>query len=78
MVACNVRRTQGKNGCAWDTPWNNFAARREELLPAYDRAFHALMTDLEATGELAETLVVVAAEFGRSPKVTLRNAGREH
>ena len=36
------------------------------------------MTDLEQTGQLDETLVVVAAEFGRSPKVTLKNGGREH
>ena len=36
------------------------------------------MTDLAETGELAETLVVVASEFGRSPRVTLRNGGREH
>ena len=41
-------------------------------------ALWALMNDLEATGEIDETLVVVAAEFGRSPKITLKNAGREH
>lgn len=78
LVQCNWQRTQGKNGFAWDTHWNNFTALKEELIPAYDRAFYALMTDLAATGELDETLVVVASEFGRSPKVTLRNGGREH
>ncbi|MGE3409730.1 MAG: DUF1501 domain-containing protein [Pirellulales bacterium] len=78
LVQCNWQRAQGKNGFAWDTHWNNFSACKEELIPAYDQAFGALMADLEATGELAETLVVVAAEFGRSPKITLRNAGREH
>jgi hypothetical protein len=78
LVQCNWQRTQGKNGFAWDTHWNNFTALKEELIPAYDRAFYALMTDLAETGELAETLVVVASEFGRSPKVTLRNGGREH
>lgn len=78
VVQCNWQRTQGKNGFAWDTHWNNFSALKEELIPAYDQAFYALMTDLEKTGELAETLVVVASEFGRSPKVTLRNGGREH
>ena len=78
LVQCNWQRTQGKNGFTWDTHWNNFSALKEELIPAFDQAFYALMTDLAATGELAETLVVVASEFGRSPKVTLKNGGREH
>jgi hypothetical protein len=78
LVQCNWQRTQGKNGFAWDTHWNNFSAHKEDLVPPFDRAFHALMTDLEATGKLAETLVVVAAEFGRSPKITRSNGGREH
>ena len=78
LVQCNWQRTQGKNGFAWDTHWNNFSACREDLIPPYDQAFHALITDLEETGELAETLVVVASEFGRSPKITLKNGGREH
>lgn len=78
LVQCNWQRAQGKNGFAWDTHWNNFSALKEELIPAYDKAFYALMTELAETGELAETLVVVASEFGRSPKVTLRNGGREH
>ncbi|MFO1043683.1 MAG: DUF1501 domain-containing protein [Planctomycetaceae bacterium] len=78
LVQCNWQRAQGKNGFAWDTHWNNFSALKEELIPAFDQAFYALMTDLAQTGELAETLVVVASEFGRSPKVTLKNGGREH
>ncbi len=78
LVQCNWERVQGKNGFAWDTHWNNFKALKEDLVPPYDQAFHALMTDLEQSGQLDETLVVVAAEFGRSPKVTLKNGGREH
>lgn len=78
LVQCNWQRTQGRDGFAWDTHWNNFRAHREDLVPPYEQAFHALMTDLEQTGKLEETLVVVAAEFGRSPRVTRSNAGREH
>jgi uncharacterized protein (DUF1501 family) len=78
LVQVNWQRVQGKNGFAWDTHWNNFSALKEDLLPPFDRALHALLTDLDESGELAETLVVVAGEFGRSPKVTLKNAGREH
>ena len=51
---------------------------RKTSFRRFDLAFDALMTDLEKTGQLDETLVVVAAEFGRSPKVTRSNAGREH
>ena len=78
LVQCNWQRTQGKNGFAWDTHWNNFSAHKEDLVPPFDLAFDALMTDLEKTGRLDETLVVVAAEFGRSPKITRSNSGREH
>lgn len=78
LVQCNWQRTQGINGFAWDTHWNNFSAHKEDLVPPFDQAFHALMTDLDKTGKLDETLVVVAAEFGRSPKVTRSNSGREH
>jgi hypothetical protein len=78
LVQCNWQRTQGKNGFAWDTHWNNFSAHKEDLVPPFDQAFHALMTDLDKSGQLDETLVVVAAEFGRSPKITRSNAGREH
>jgi Protein of unknown function (DUF1501) len=78
LVQCNWQRVQGKNGFAWDTHWNNFSAHKEDLVPPFDKAFHALMTDLAQTGQLDETLVVVAAEFGRSPKITRSNSGREH
>src|SRR4029079_3127059 len=78
LVQCNWQRTQGINGFAWDTHWNNFTAHKDDLVPPFDRAFHALMTDLDAAGKLDETLVVVAAGFGRSPKSTRSNAGREH
>ncbi|MCE9608153.1 MAG: DUF1501 domain-containing protein, partial [Planctomycetia bacterium] len=78
LVQCNWQRTQGRNGFAWDTHWNNFTACKEDLIPPYDQALFALMNDLEKSGEIEDTLVVVAAEFGRSPKITLKNAGREH
>jgi hypothetical protein len=78
LVQCNWQRVQGINGFAWDTHWNNFTAHKDDLVPPFDRAFHALMTDLDRTGKLDETLVVVAAEFGRTPRVTRSNAGREH
>lgn len=78
FVQCNWQRVQSKDGFAWDTHWNNFTACKEDLIPPFDQAFAALIQDLEETGQLDETLVVVAGEFGRSPKITLKNGGREH
>lgn len=42
-----------------------------------DQALSTLLTDLETKGLLAETLVVVATEFGRTPKIN-ENVGRDH
>ncbi|HEX6984634.1 MAG TPA: DUF1501 domain-containing protein, partial [Planctomycetaceae bacterium] len=46
-------------------------------LPPFDQAFAALITDLEQRGLLASTLVCVATEFGRTPKIN-DAAGRDH
>ena len=78
LVQINWQRTQGKKGYAWDSHSENFVAMREDLIPPFDVAYHALITDLEERGLLDETLVVVAGEFGRSPKITPVNRGREH
>jgi uncharacterized protein (DUF1501 family) len=61
----------------WDTHQKNFVQHKEKLLPAFDLAFSALLTDLAERGLLDETLVVVLAEFGRTPKINA-NAGRDH
>jgi hypothetical protein len=62
----------------WDTHNDNFNALKDRLLPPTDRAVAALLEDMAASGLLHETLVIVMGEFGRSPKVTPANAGREH
>jgi hypothetical protein len=46
-------------------------------LAGTDRACAALLTDFEARGRLAETLVVFLTEFGRTPKIN-SNGGRDH
>ena len=45
-------------------------------LPRVDEALSALLDDLTDRGMLDETLVVMAGEFGRTPKVNAR--GRDH
>ncbi len=54
---------------SWDghgaSPFSTFDDYARELLPTFDRAFGALLDDLERTGRLDSTLVVAAGEFGR-------------
>jgi uncharacterized protein (DUF1501 family) len=50
-------------------------------LPVLDTALSALLTDLEERGLLKSTLVVVAGEFGRTPRINQNkgaNPGRQH
>lgn len=62
----------------WDTHGDNFNRLKNDLMPPADRGFSALLDDLESRGLLDETLVVWAGEFGRTPRITAANAGREH
>jgi hypothetical protein len=62
----------------WDTHNDNFNALKNKLLPPTDQALAALFDDMYSSGLLKETLVIVMGEFGRSPKITAANAGREH
>jgi Protein of unknown function (DUF1501) len=49
-------------------------------LPRLDEALSALLVDLEERGLLESTLVVVAGEFGRTPRINAAgpNPGRQH
>jgi uncharacterized protein (DUF1501 family) len=62
---------------SWDTHSDNFRKMRNPLAPTLDAAFTALMGDLAERGMLDDTLVVLNAEFGRTPQIN-RNAGRDH
>jgi hypothetical protein len=61
----------------WDTHGKHFASMKESLCPTLDRAFSALVTDLDRRGLLDSTLVWVNSEFGRTPRVN-NGAGRDH
>ena len=50
---------------------------KESLCPTLDRAFVALVNDLDRRGLLDSTLVWVNSEFGRTPRIN-GNAGRDH
>lgn len=64
---------------AWDTHFDHFTRLKDELLPGLDRAFSALVLDLESRGLLDTTLVACISEHGRTPQITnSRGGGREH
>ena len=71
------------NNETWDTHGNAFPHLKNNLLPPTDRAVSALLDDLNSCGLLDSTLVVMAGEFGRTPRIsTLPSAyklpGRDH
>jgi hypothetical protein len=89
LVESGVRWTQINHfrsvsgGLSWDmhagalrlcTSFDDYA---QVLCPQLDQALSALLIDLESRGLLAETVVAVVAEMGRSPRLNERG-GREH
>lgn len=61
----------------WDTHRNGFGQLTNYHGPIFDRAFSALLDDLDERGLLSETLVVAMGEMGRTPKIN-KVGGREH
>jgi hypothetical protein len=59
----------GSVNSAWDTHYWHYPRLTEQLLPGLDRAYSALMLDLEQRGLLEETLVLCISEHGRTPKL---------
>jgi hypothetical protein len=72
-------------GNLWDNhnvPVQNFPplgemSKRPYHVAGMDRAFAALINDLESRGRLARTLVVFVTEFGRTPRIN-KFGGRDH
>jgi len=61
----------------WDTHVKGFESLRLGFLERWDRAYTALIEDLDARGLLDSTLVLAWGEFGRTPRVN-NDAGRDH
>ncbi|MSU20998.1 MAG: DUF1501 domain-containing protein [Pedosphaera sp.] len=61
----------------WDTHVQGFDTMRNGFLPRWDRAYTALIEDLDQRGLLDSTMVIAWGEFGRTPRVNA-NAGRDH
>jgi uncharacterized protein (DUF1501 family) len=63
--------------CHGTTPFSTLRDYADTLLPDFDRAFCALVDDLERRGRLDTTMVVATGEFGRTPRLNAAG-GRDH
>ena len=75
LVAAGVRFVSLTYG-GWDMH-NGIKAGMTGQVPSLDQALATLITDLDRTGLLDSTLVMVSSEFGRTPKINA-TAGRDH
>jgi hypothetical protein len=69
---------------SWDLHGNNFPMLKQFLFPPTDQAVSGLLDDLQERGLFDSTLVVMAGEFGRTPRIShiapeiYKTAGRDH
>ena len=61
----------------WDSHQAIFSTLKGRLLSPLDQAVAALLDDLESSGRLADTMVMLLGEFGRTPKIN-KEGGRDH
>lgn len=78
MIQVNLGRNE-----TWDTHGNAFPHLKNNLLPPMDQCVSALIDDLEGRGLLDSTMIVMAGEFGRTPRIFglpqhYRLPGRDH
>ena len=77
VVQANMGRAQ-----TWDSHGDIFNTFRNRLLPPLDQGVAALLDDLEASGLLEDTFVMLLGEFGRTPRLSSTSPtaipGRDH
>ena len=76
LVEAGVRFVSISVG-SWDTHGQNFQTLKTRNLPALDQPLATLLDDLDQRGMLDSTIVMVAGEFGRTPKIN-KGSGRDH
>jgi uncharacterized protein (DUF1501 family) len=82
-IGVNLVQVNLGNNESWDTHGEAFPHLKDKLFPPTDRALSALLDDLHASGQLDDTLIVMAGEFGRTPKIShlpqfYKQPGRDH
>jgi hypothetical protein len=78
MIQVNLGRNE-----TWDTHGNAFPHLKNDLLPPMDQCVSALIDDLHQRGLLESTMIVMAGEFGRTPRISTLSQfyelpGRDH
>ena len=76
LIEEDVRFVEVVDG-GWDHHQDAFT-RLEDKAPRLDQALAALLDELEERGQLDQTLVVLATEFGRTPTINTTRVGRDH
>ncbi|MDA0835074.1 MAG: DUF1501 domain-containing protein [Planctomycetota bacterium] len=71
------------NNETWDTHGEMYPHLKDKLFPPTDQAICALLDDLSESGMLDSTFIVMAGEFGRTPKIShlpqhYKLPGRDH
>jgi hypothetical protein len=82
---CLLARRLVQGGCrfvgidhsGWDHHQTIFPSLERDMLPHVDRAYSALIRDLDQRGMLSNTLVVMMGEMGRTVRINAQ-AGRDH
>lgn len=73
----NVEPHEDGGDGGWDMHDRNFQQLQDRHSWIFDRAYSALLDDLDQRGLLKSTLVLAVGEFGRTPKIN-NKAGRDH
>ncbi len=76
LVEAGVTFVSCRTGLAWDTHVRNYP-QLDEMLPKYDAAISALVTDIYERGLADRVLVMAFGEFGRTPRIN-KDGGRDH
>lgn len=79
LVESGVKFVSTVNGRSiiWDTHQDNFDRLKKRLVPPMEKAYVALLDDLEERGLLDSTLVIWMGDFGRTPIIN-KDTGRDH
>ena len=77
LVEAGVTYVTVQAGGGWDTHGDNFKQLKNNLLPRFDQALEALVSDLCDRGLDEDVLVMAMGEFGRTPRIN-GGAGRDH
>ena len=76
LVEAGVTFVTIQAGGGWDTHGDNFKQLKNNLLPKYDQALAALVSDLHDRGLQDDVLVMAMGEFGRTPKINKQRRPR--